>query len=253
MVDGDFANFRAVYDDLTNEVERAHYQFLPDHLANWFRTIDTTPAVARIVSKLQNGLDFDSWYKKVSTTAGGMGGTLSWPDSPEKRLGMQLLLFRAVAAGKVDISWMAHVFHPSSDRSINDAARRFVDQVFGPMARELRRHLEREASTVPAADRIVHLDHNQPAYQEATQALERLEQTLREANDYPDPQDKDQRIAEVSAGRRLLQSARVRIGAIAAVIVPTVMYLASHFVGTAIDTASSAVIEKLTALLGAIF
>jgi hypothetical protein len=28
MVDGDFVNIRAVYDDLTHEVERAHYQFL---------------------------------------------------------------------------------------------------------------------------------------------------------------------------------------------------------------------------------
>jgi hypothetical protein len=47
-VDGDFANFRAVYDDLTQEVMRAYVQFLADHISNWFRTLDTTSEVAPI-------------------------------------------------------------------------------------------------------------------------------------------------------------------------------------------------------------
>jgi len=51
-VDSDFANFRAVYHELTDEVGRASYQFLPDHLANWHRTLDTTPRVAEAVRRL---------------------------------------------------------------------------------------------------------------------------------------------------------------------------------------------------------
>jgi hypothetical protein len=42
--DGDFVNFRAVYDELTDEVERAKYQFIPDHPKSWYRTLDTTPS-----------------------------------------------------------------------------------------------------------------------------------------------------------------------------------------------------------------
>lgn len=168
---------------------------------------------------------------------------------------MKLLLFRSAAdAGTVDlISWFGHIYIPSSDRSISNAAQRFIDQVFGPVARELRRYLEQEASKIPAADRVVRIDHNSALYGEALQALENLEKALQEANDYPDAEDKEQRIAEVSATRRLLESVRVRVAAVVTVISGGLSYLASHFVGSAIDTASHAVIEKLTTLFGAYF
>lgn len=225
-VSGDFANFRSTYDFQTDEVMRASGPFLAEHLANWFQTLDTTAGVAPVIQALQAGNDFDKWRKEQEGAARGMGGTLTWPSDREKRLGMKLLLFRSAAeAQSADlISWFGHIYIPSSDKSISNAARRFVDQVFGPMSRELRKYLEERESAVPAADRVVPLNHNQPAYHEAMEALERLEKTLREANDYPDASDKDQRIAEVSATKRLLQSVRVRIGAVAAVIVPTVTY-----------------------------
>ena len=63
-VDGDFANFRAIYDDLTAEVDRSRYQFLPDHLANWFNTLDTTSRVAAIVKRLQSGAEFRAMAAK---------------------------------------------------------------------------------------------------------------------------------------------------------------------------------------------
>jgi hypothetical protein len=254
-VSGDFANFRSNYDFYTDEVMQSRVQFMAEHLANWFRTLDTTSTVAPIVQRLQSGLDFQKWKQEQEAAARGMGGDLTWPKDPEQRLGMKLLLFRAAAdADSADgIAWFGFQFIPASDSDINNAARRFVEQVFGPMARELRKYLEDRISGAPAADRIVPLNHNQPAYQEAMEALEKLEKAIVEANDYPDAEDKDQRVAEVSATRRLLQSARVRVGAVMGIIVSTVTYLAAHFVGTAIDTASGTVIEKLTALLGAIF
>jgi hypothetical protein len=43
-----FTNFRAVYDDLTDDVMPARHQFLPDHLRNWSRQIDETPSVSSI-------------------------------------------------------------------------------------------------------------------------------------------------------------------------------------------------------------
>jgi hypothetical protein len=60
-VSGDFANFRAVYDELTDEVLRSHVQFLADHLANWLRTLDTTDDVAPIIQSLQSKIEFEPW------------------------------------------------------------------------------------------------------------------------------------------------------------------------------------------------
>lgn len=121
------------------------------------------------------------------------------------------------------------------------------------MARELRRYLEGEVSKVPAADRTVTLDHNSAIYREAIEALENLEKALREANDYPDAEDKEQRIAEVSATKRVLQSIKVRVGAVVGLVGTGLAFLATHFAGTAIDTAAHGVIDKLTLLLGAYF
>ncbi len=90
-------------------------------------------------------------------------------------------------------------------------------------------------------------------YREAIEALEKLEQVLREANDYPDAEDKEQRIAEISAAQRLLKSGRVRVSAVIGLLGSGLLYLANHFVGTAIDRAATSVIEKLTALFGAMF
>ena len=106
------------------------------------------------------------------------------------------------------------------------------------MARELkrhfRRHLEQEGTIgalIPATDRIVHLDRSSPVYQEAIEALEKTEQAVLAANDYDDPQDKEQRLAELSATRRLLSSTRVRLGAVAAIAGPALSWLADKFAG----------------------
>ena len=251
MADGDFANFRAVYDDLTDEVLRAHNQFLVDHLANWFRIIDTTPAVSSVVRHLQSGLDFDSWYKEQSATATGMGGNLTWPSGSEKRLGMQLLLFRAAASRKADIAWFGHIYLPSSDKSINNAARRFVDQVFRPMARELRRYLEeRELSNVPASDRVVKRTDNEAAYLDLLEKVAKLEEALRASNEYQDAEEKEQRIAEVSAGHRLLQAAQIRVEALATLLRPVVIQFTTKIKDNLITAAALAVSGAIIALLG---
>jgi hypothetical protein len=70
----DFSNFRAVYDELTDEVTRARYQFVADHLRNWFEHLDDTPAVLLIVSRLQSELDFPEWYKQQKATVRSMVG-----------------------------------------------------------------------------------------------------------------------------------------------------------------------------------
>jgi hypothetical protein len=245
----DFTNFRAVYDELTDEVMRSHKQFMPDNLANWFRTLDTTGEIAAQIQELESGVDFEKWKAELEVSR-RLNRPLVWPQEPEKRLGMQLRLFRSAAeSGNGDIiagyGWQ---FIPSADPSIDNSARRFIDQVFRPMARDLRRYLEKEIATVPAADRSVPLNHNSNEYTETIEAVEEVEKTIREANDFPDQEEKEQRIAEVSAVRRLLEAARVRVEALVLLLKPLAEQAKTKFKETVVGLA----INKFLALLGAL-
>src|SRR5258707_15863378 len=97
-------NFRAIYDELTDEVSRSAHAFLQEHLSNWLSSLDETPGVSAIVVRLGEGLDFERWYADAKETMGSMvgSGTLTWPREREKRLGMKLMLFRQFASGKID-------------------------------------------------------------------------------------------------------------------------------------------------------
>ncbi|MEO6839202.1 MAG: hypothetical protein ABI192_00400 [Bradyrhizobium sp.] len=256
----DFSNFRAVYDELTDEVNRARYQFLPDHLRNWFEHIDDTPGVAEIVERLQAGQDFDSWYKQAESTRGSFvgSGALQWPEGKEKNLGMKLLMFRACAEKKLEAAMIGHSFIYVGN-NINDNAHAVIEQLFMPMASELRRYLEREVAkllatpSVPASDRVVSLDHNKPEYQEAVESLDRLVKTIRESNDYPSIEEKEQRIAEVSAARRLIDAVRVRVEPLVSLLRPVVIQFANELKDNLVTIAVSATIAALTALFGHIF
>lgn len=183
-------------------------------------------------------------------------GPITWPSGRDRRLGTQLLVFREIASRRETASNFGAKFITGSD-ALNGAGD-LIKSVFMPMARELRRRFESETAgkkdiEVPAADRTVTLDHNSEPYREAVTALEVLENTIRQANDYPDAEDKEQRIAEVSAARRLLSSARVRVGAVVALLGSGITYFATHLAGTAIDRASAAVVDAFTKLIGLIF
>jgi hypothetical protein len=253
----DFTNFRAVYDDLTDEVSRAHNTFLPDHLRNWFRHLDDTPRVAAIVRRLEHGLDIDRFAEQAMED---QNETLDWGDHEEKALGMRLLLFRQFASGKQDISlWGFHFLHAGNN--VNANAEAFVRQVFEPMVRELRRFLEKdvarlereedeEAQQVPASDRTVTINHNSKEYTEADEAMENLEKAIREANDFQDPFEKEQREAEVSAGRRLLKAARVRLEPLAALLRPVLAQFTTKVKDNLVSAAALAVSGALITLLG---
>jgi len=248
MADGDFANFRAVYDELTDEVNRAKYQFLPDHIANWFRTLDTTPRVAAIIKRLESGVDYREWRHKLTR---GVGQTrIEWPTDPEQALGIKLTLFRNFTVGGPDDIGTFGFSFLRVGRNINDNAHAVVEQIFMPMARELRRYLERELSEVPAADRVVKLDHNSAPYQELLDRLAQLEEALRASNEYQNVVEKEQRIAEVSASHRLLQATQVRVQALATLLGPVVTQFTTKVKDNLITAAALAVSAAIIALLG---
>jgi hypothetical protein len=71
----DFVNFRAVYDELTDEVIRSKSGFVADHLRNWFQNIDETPQIAPIIKELERNQDFDAFFDRSRKTGtGGLAG-----------------------------------------------------------------------------------------------------------------------------------------------------------------------------------
>jgi len=179
---------------------------------------------------------------------------ITWPDEPEKRLGMKLLLFRAVAAGDAGyLARLAHAYIPSSDRNIENSAKRFIDQVFRPMAKELRKYLEEkvgEVAAVPTSEGFVPLDHNSAGYIDVQDALEALERALVQSNDFPEAEEREQRVAEVSAARRLLNAVRVRLSALAELLRPLLKDYAKGLRGAIIAAAVTATMAALTGFFG---
>jgi hypothetical protein len=259
----DFTNFRAVYDELTDEVARAAYAFMPGHLRNWFDHLDGTPQVSAVISRLQEGLDVDGWLHQAMDIK-----KLTWGGDREKALGMKLLLFRTFAYEKMDIGLFGFNMLRVS-RNPDENARVVIEQMFSPMARELRRALEGELGrpqsekvpipvplSVPASDRSVPIDHNSQAYADADAAMEKLETAIREANDFPDPAEKEQREAEVSAARRLLWARIVRLEPLVALLRPILVEYVSKVKDGLVAHAASATVNALTELfatLGALF
>jgi len=85
-------------------------------------------------------------------------------------------------------------------------------EVFSPLSRDLRRHFVKVANDrqeeIPASDRTVTLQNNAQSCQEAVEVLDRLEELVRQTNDYDDHADKEQKLAELAAGRILLKQFR---------------------------------------------
>jgi hypothetical protein len=172
-----------------------------------------------------------------------------------------------MARGEIKAAIFAHTFISPSERNLNVNVSQLSQQLFIPTARLLRRHLERVETavpgpditplfvpasdrTAPASDRTVTLDHNTPDYAETVHSLEKVEHAIQEANDYDDPDDKEQRIAELSAGRRLLQATRARADALIALLYRGLLYLAKRFAEVAIGAAATAALALLGKLTG---
>ncbi|MCK5428163.1 MAG: hypothetical protein KAI94_01760 [Anaerolineales bacterium] len=106
-----------------------------------------------------------------------------------------------------------------------------------------------ESRDIPAANRTVTIDHNSTAYIEAAEAVDAVIEAVRGDNEYGDrdPEDKEQRLAELTAGKKLIEAARASISAVDAVLIKTLAYLSG--IGIAVTQIADAII-KVQILLG---
>ncbi|MGV7213413.1 hypothetical protein [Bradyrhizobium sp. UFLA05-112] len=127
-------------------------------------------------------------------------------------------------------------------------------QIFLPTTRELLRHIEEHfGKVVPASDRTVTINHNSKECTDADAAVEKLEKAIREANDFDDPLEKEQREAEISAARSLLKATRVHVDVLVALLNPIIAQYGTKLKDSLIGMAMQGTIGALGYLLGKIF
>jgi hypothetical protein len=108
--------------------------------------------------------------------------------------------------------------------------------------------IQGNVASVPSASGLVPVDHNSLPYKEADASLRELETALQGAND----EDDKRAATEISAARRLLQSTRVRIGALVTVVAPALRYLMKKGLDAGIGKLAGIAWDKLIALVGTI-
>lgn len=110
---------------------------------------------------------------------------------------------------------------------------------------------ERTAESVPASDRVVSLNHNAPGYREAVTKLEEIITAVEQANDYPETSEhKEKLIAELSAGRRLLQASTAKVSAVVAVLRPALAWCAEKFASGIVGKSAEVAWNLLKTVLG---
>jgi hypothetical protein len=175
-------DFLQEYDDLVSSVPNATHQFYASNLANWFALIDETSPSSKIVASLEALSDFDAWYDDLNLRrqSSGMGGSpLNLPDDKNAAIGTLLTLFRRMSLDSISAFQFAHGFLPSGSRNVNDDLRHMSQQLFQPMARNLRRRRAQLSDenvveitfNIPASDRTVPIDHNAADYAKAIDEL----------------------------------------------------------------------------------
>jgi hypothetical protein len=122
----------------------------------------------------------------------------------------------------------------------------------GALAHERIAELEETQRLTPASDRVVTLDHNQPAYGDTLAAIDQLIEVVRESNSYreADAADQERRVAELEAGRRLLSSRWVSVATVRAAFIGTLTYLTGKFADAPIGEAAKWAWNALKLLIG---
>jgi hypothetical protein len=90
---------------------------------------------------------------------------------------------------------------------------------------------EDQRPLVPGSDRFIGLDHNSVEYAEVIESGNRLIEAVRANNNYSEEnhEDKEQRLAELEAGYRLLAATRVNPSSVKSVLIGVFSYLAAKF------------------------
>lgn len=257
----DINDFFGDFDHYSREVSRSRHQDYARLLRQWLRTLEQAPEPLRSrIAWLKKHFPAERLEKEVILQGRGMvgSGKLNWPEDVEDRLSSQLMVLEAMTE-KEDSPWQFGInFFPVKGSNINDIISEMSEHLFEPHVRELRRYLERNASKpldvqlppeVPASDRIVRIDHNQPAYSETILAIEDAAGALIGDNNIG-PDDRDRIKFELDSGILLLKAQTARLSAIETVLVQALRWLSQNFAGAALGIAAERALLAVISLIG---
>lgn len=245
------------YYDLPADGSRAGHQSFTQRLHQWLAHVDDEPAAASVIRTLAPNFDFPAWYASTAAHARLKGSdAFGWPINRREKLGQVLALFRHFADKPDEILQFALTFYHASPK-LDDNLRVVNQDLFDPMARDLIKEIERADAAAapivaaPASDRIVRLDDNYAASQELQAQLFTIESALEQSNELAaNLEERDQALAELRAGRTLMQATRVRVAAIAETLMPALKWIGEKAAGTLIGTAIVAIIAAVGKLFG---
>ncbi|MEP3431568.1 MAG: hypothetical protein ABJN98_22995 [Roseibium sp.] len=137
---------------------------------------------------------------------------------------------------------------------ITDEGIRYVERELDDKDSLIFKHrLDRKSNgrdLVPASNRFVELDHNQTDYKDAVDAMDILKDALISSNSFPDILDRDRRIGELEAGKRLLSEMRIDPNNVNAILYGTLAYLVTSFANEPIGELAKIAWEAVKKLFG---
>ncbi|MER8431535.1 hypothetical protein [Mesorhizobium caraganae] len=253
----EFEEFLEEYDDLADRLVQARYQDFGRAVRRFFQLLDQAPEPSRShIRWLRVLFPVERVNSEVMVEPSGMvgSGQLNWPDDFDLALSAQLNLLGSFGDSDKEALQFSRGYFYSRSNNINDVLHEMTGHLFDPMIRDLRRYLQRnkdkpaDASQVPASDRIVYLDHNQPEYAAAIEAVESTEIAASSSNKIL-PEDRDRIKFELNAGILLLKAQSVRQAAIEAVLIRALKWLSANFAGAALGVAADQALHAVLKLL----
>ena len=169
----------------------------------------------------------------------GMLGSaqLNWPDDKDRRLGGQVLLLRELADERIQVEGFSMTYFYTGENHFDTMVGDMSSHLFDPHAEELRHRLQdvvelslEDEVLVPAAGRIVPLDHTAQAFEDAVRAVERTLDEVERSNSI-ESDDKKRVTLELSAGLDLLRAPKTRIVAAGSLLLGACLGLSSNSVG----------------------
>jgi hypothetical protein len=249
-----YDDFVQDYSDRLDDIRRADWRNFPRALSDWLLLVDQSPHSAELVRDLGSRVDFDTWYAQAKASVGGMvgSGRLNWSADRTERLAQTLGLIRQLSSNENELVEYTSAFSWAGS-NLNDNKYKVTDEVVEPFARDLFRYIERNRQsvpTLPAADRIVPVSHNSPEVRDLEGKLSELLAAVERSNSLRNDPDFERNLAELSAGKRLLQADAVRPSALGAVLGPALKWFGDHVAGSAIGITITAVAVILAAHFG---
>lgn len=253
-----FEEFQSEYYDLAHNIQIANHKQFAMYLRDWLAFLDGEDWSRSRLSQLNDLIDFDAWWSSTSQTGVGLagGGTIEWAADRTERLSQQLGVFRWLAADDGAYVNFAMTFAYAGSR-LDDMIAKINTDYFASFSRELLKDLRRyyavsSANFVPASDRIVAIDHNQPAFRDVVHGLQAIEKIARASNDLAsnDVDERDRVVAELQAAQRVIQENRVRVGVVQTLVVPTLLWLRANLPPAILGTLVTVVLAGLAAIFG---